>query len=82
MKHFLFQEILGKKFKVPSLQNYIIHKNLATVFANSKYQQKIRIAEIIQQISILLVLNVSLGFIFETLAHIRPPKGYSPPPPK
>jgi hypothetical protein len=53
----------GKKLEVPSLQNYIIQENLTTLFANSKYKQNIRIADIIQQTSILLVLNVSIGFI-------------------
>jgi hypothetical protein len=53
-----------KKLNVPSLQNYIIQENLTTVFANSKYQHNIRIADIIQHISILLMLNVSLGFIY------------------
>jgi hypothetical protein len=52
-----------KKLKVPSLQHYIIHENLTTVFANSKYEQNISIADIIQQTSTLIVLNVSLAFI-------------------
>ena len=64
MEHFLFQEILReKKLKVPSMQNYITQENLTTVFVNSKYKQNLRTAHIIQRISILLVLNVSLGFI-------------------
>jgi len=50
--------------KVLSLQNYISQENLTTVFVNSKHQQNIRTADIIQQISILLVLNASLGFIY------------------
>jgi len=64
MEHFLFQKILGeKKLKVPSMQNYITQEKPATVLANSKYIQNFRTADIIQQISILLVLNVSQGFI-------------------
>jgi uncharacterized protein YdiU (UPF0061 family) len=66
MEHFLFQEILWrgeKKLKLLSLQNYIIQENLPTVFAKSKYKQNLRTADIILQISIHFVFNVSLGFI-------------------
>jgi len=45
------------------MQNYITQENLTTVFGNSKCKQNLRTADIIQQRSILLVLNVSLEFI-------------------
>jgi hypothetical protein len=36
-----------KKLKILSLQNYVIQENLPTVFANCKYKQNLRTADII-----------------------------------
>lgn len=60
--------------KVPSLQNHITQKNLTTASGNTKYKEITRTAEMIKQISTLLVLNYHLDSHAELRMQIMNPQ--------